>query len=102
VGLQKYRADEPGEPYKNGGVPWYSRWIGGPSLALIRNCATPFGPRTVYVTKEADTYFSLPAACKFKGRAVRGFVMYENESMVFVPYRNTWVYPHNDKDFSCS
>lgn len=66
MGLQKYRADEKGSECSNGAIPWYSMWMGGPSLALIRNCPTPWGPRTVYVRGEPDTWFSIPAACEIR------------------------------------
>jgi hypothetical protein len=78
MGLQKFRADEEHAPYANGGRPFYTRWMGGPSLALVRNCPTMFGPRTVYATGEADTYFSLPAACTVRGRWVRGFLTFDD------------------------
>jgi len=94
MGLQKYRADSAGEPYPNGAVPWFTEWMGGPTLALFRDCPTPFGPRTVYVTGEADTYFSLPAACQFRGRAVRGWVGFDENGPEFYPDRDSWVYPH--------
>jgi hypothetical protein len=46
-------------------------------LAGIRNC--PFRDeadlrRTVYVTGEADTYFTVPAVCKIEGKRVKGFL----------------------------
>ena len=81
MGLQKYRADIKGEPQANGAVPFYTKWIGGPSLALVRNCPIRntvldegVSPRTVYVTGEPDTFFSQPAACKYKGRTLRGYL----------------------------
>ncbi len=94
MGLQRYRADEPHDPYSDGAVPWYTRWIGGPSLALIRNCKTPMGRRTVYITGEPDTFFSQPAAIKFKGRDVRGWIGFEDGVPEFHPGRWTWVHPH--------
>jgi hypothetical protein len=93
MGLQKYRADEAGTPYPSGAIPWYTSWMGGPSLALIRECPTPFGPRTVYVRGEADTFFSLPSACRWKGRDVRGFLSLTDGEVTFTPYSNSWVYP---------
>lgn len=74
MGLQKYRADEPGEPDARGACPWYTRWMGGPTIALIRNCPTPFGPRTVYIKGEADTFFSLPAKCRVGKVTYHGYV----------------------------
>lgn len=74
MGLQKYRADIAGEKQSNGAQPYYARWMGGPSLALVRECPTPHGPRTVYVRGEADTYFSVPAACSYNGKVITGYL----------------------------
>lgn len=77
MGLQKYRADEPGEKQANGATPFYTRWMGGPTLALVRECPIENGeipPRTVYVRGEPDTWFSIPAACRFKGHTITGFI----------------------------
>lgn len=93
MGLQKYRADEEGEKNTNGSVAWYSKWVGGPSLALIRNCPVKFrlmdqgvpvseetiAPRTVYITSEPDTMFSTPAACRYKKKDIRGYVKFETD-----------------------
>lgn len=77
MGLQRYRADVATPTQPNGATVWY-RWMGGPTLALIRNCpvvnSTCITPRTVYVTGEADTWFSVPAACTYKRKVVRGYI----------------------------
>ena len=83
MGLQKYRADEQGEKQSSGAVPWYARWMGGPTLALVRDCPTPFGPRTVYVRGEPDTFFSIPAACRVKGKTITGWLGCEDGSWSF-------------------
>jgi hypothetical protein len=87
MGLQKFRADESGEAYPNGAVPHYTRWMGGPTLALVRNCpivgVDNVSPRTVYVRDHADTYFSVPAACKIKGKTIRGSLCYQDDNLVF-------------------
>ncbi len=75
MGLQKFRADIQGEAQKDGAIPFYARWMGGPSLALVRHCQTPFGPRTVYIRGSADTWFSIPAACAFRGRTITGYII---------------------------
>jgi hypothetical protein len=85
MGRQKFRADEADHPDSNGAVKWYSRWVGGPTLSKIQNCPTPFGPRTVYITGHADTYFSLPAACRVNGATVRGFVSFRDGLVQFTP-----------------
>jgi len=92
MGLQKYRADVEGEQQKNGGVPAYAKWMGGPSLALVRNCkieGAELSPRTVYVRGEADTFFSIPAACQHKGKIVRGYLTVDdNQEYVFRAYKD--------------
>ena len=80
MGLQRYRADVAGKKQANGGTPWYADWIGGPTLAFIRDCPisnAPLGltselsrPRTVYTTGEPDACFGIPAACRY--RVVKG------------------------------
>jgi len=74
MGLQKYRADKAGEKQGNGATPWYAQWMGGDTLALLRDCPTPHGPRTVYVRGEPLTYSSIPAACSFKGKTITGYI----------------------------
>lgn len=77
MGLQKYRVDIEGSVQADGGQPCYTRWMGGPSLALIRKCRIQnrdWPARTVYIRGEADTYFTLPAACRVKGKNVTGYV----------------------------
>lgn len=101
MGLQKFRADKPEKPRPNGSVAWYTRWVGGPSLALVRNCDTPFGPRTVYATGEPDTWFSVPAACSFKGRTVRGYLTSNENGWEFTAYRYSWAFPHVDREDPC-
>ena len=83
MGLQKLRADMADAPAKNGAIAWFTRWIGGPTLALIRNCPTPFGPRTVYIQGEPDTFFSVPAACTFRKRTIHGYVTCEDGQWTF-------------------
>ena len=100
MGLQKYRSDLQGEAQKNGAIPCYSKWIGGPSLALVRNCPIRnialdegISPRTVYVQGEADTFFSIPAACVYKGRTLRGYLTTtdDNGDYEFRCYKNQGV-----------
>ena len=87
MGLQKFRADIKGDTDKNGAISFYAKWMGGPSLSLIRNCPTPFGPRTVYIRGEADTFFSIPAACTVKGKTIKGWLGCEEGNWVFHPYK---------------
>jgi hypothetical protein len=85
--MQKYRADR-SEHQSDNATVWRSEWIGGPSLARINNCrlATLAGDmrRTVYITGEPDTWFSVPAVCRVAGCRVRGYVTSEdNGCLVF-------------------
>jgi len=88
MSLQKYRADIQGETKLNGSIPFYASWMGGPSLALIRLCPIDMpetSPRTVYITGEPDTYFSIPAAITVKRKTVKGFVMCDEQGYTFHP-----------------
>lgn len=88
MGIKKYRDDIRGEKQKNGGIPFFTHWMWGPSLSLIRDCETPFGRRTVYVQGAAETFFSIPAAIEFRRRKIHGFVsMDDDKNYVFTPYR---------------
>lgn len=77
MGLQKFRFDREGEPYPNGGVPVYTDWVGGPSLAAVRNCkivGVDVPERTAYVQGEPDTFFSIPAKVKIFGKTATGWL----------------------------
>ncbi len=90
MGLAKYRSDIQGDPCPNGSVPHYAKWIGGPTLAKIVNCPVKdeiMPVRTVYIRSEPDTMFSIPAACSFKGKTVKGYVPCDETGFVFNPYR---------------
>jgi hypothetical protein len=86
--LQKYRADKQGVKSDNGSIPWYTNWMGGPSIALVRNCPCFINgenvtARSVYVRGDADTYFSIPAACRIKGKDVRGYLTADEKGFTF-------------------
>lgn len=85
--MQKYRADI-SETQPDGAIVWRAQWMGGPSLAKINNCRLEnlAGDMraTVYITGEADTYFSIPAVCKIMGKRVKGYVTSDdNHNLVF-------------------
>ena len=84
--MQKYRADI-SETQKDGAIVWRADWIGGPSLAKIENCQLECLQgdirRTVYITGEADSYFSIPAVCKLYGKRVKGYVTGTETGLVF-------------------
>lgn len=82
MGLQKYRADQKGDKQKNGATPWYTHWLGGPSLALVRDCPienTTISPRVVYVRGEAYTFSALPAACRYRGKTITGYITTDDD-----------------------
>lgn len=85
--MQKYRADRQGETCANGAIPWHADWIGGPSLALVKQCPvnwqTDGATVTAYVTGEADTWFSIPAVCRYLGRRVKGYITTDDFGYVF-------------------
>lgn len=96
MGLQRFRFDEqrPAEP--NGSIACYSRWAGGPTLAGVRMCPTPWGPKTVYATAHPDTFFSVPAAFELrengKRYTVRGYLCRSStedlDGFTFRPYQH--------------
>jgi hypothetical protein len=83
--MQRYRADR-AEQQSDGATCWYADWMGGPSLAKIENCrlANLQGDmrRTVYITGDADTVFSIPAVTKIGGCRVRGYVTNDGDGLL--------------------
>lgn len=85
--MQKYRADK-SKKQADGAIVWRAEWMFGPSLARVNNCRLEnlAGDmrRTVYVTGEADTWFSIPAVCKLAGKRVRGYLTSDDDkNLVF-------------------
>lgn len=85
--MQKYRADI-SETQADGAVVWSADWMGGPTLAKIVNCRLENLAgnmrRTVYITGDPDTYFSIPAVCKLMGCRIKGYVTGDGEgNLVF-------------------
>ncbi len=89
--MQKYRADT-SRAQDDGAVLWFTKWIGGPSLAKIENCRlnSLAGDmrRTVYITGEHDTFFSQPAICKIQGCRVKGFVTGDDDGNLYFHHQN--------------
>jgi hypothetical protein len=85
--MQKYRADK-SEQMQDGSIAWFADWIGGPILSKIEKCrlANLEGDmrRTVYITGEADTYFSIPAVCSLGGCRVKGYVTCDTDSGSYI------------------
>ncbi len=97
MSLQKYRADE-AVVQPDGATCWYARWMGGPTLAKVQACRVAnsyISRRTVYVTGEADTWFSVPAACTYKRRTVRGYLTSDDNG-------NTVFRVHSDDPTYCT
>lgn len=83
----RYRADE-AHQQPDGATAWYAKWMGGPTLAKIENCRLENMAgdmrRTVTVTGEPDTAFSIPAQCSVAGVKVKGYVTEDdNGNLVF-------------------
>ena len=86
--MKKFIAREKHE-FPNGAIGWRP---GGPM-----DCLGPFAKvdkcpidgtcvrLTCYATNYADTYFSVPAATRYKGKAVKGYFTMRDEGCVFVP-----------------
>lgn len=53
----------------------YAIWMGGPTLSAIGGCRCADKPRMVEISGQPDTFFSIPAKVKVKGKTVSGFVM---------------------------
>lgn len=90
MGLQKFAAREP-FTFPNGAIGWRP---GGPM-----DCLGPYAKvtgcpvhgfegftRTVYATGYADTFFSVPAACTYRGYTVRGYLTLDDGAIEFRPY----------------
>jgi hypothetical protein len=79
--MQKYRADK-ATRQADGAIVW-REWWGGEPLARINNCRIESMAgemrRSVYVTGEADTWFSIPASCRIQGCYVRGYITSDDE-----------------------
>lgn len=79
--MPRLRLDREGTPQPNGSVPVYADWMGGPSLAAIRNCpiAGTDYRRSARITAEPDTYFSQPAEVILFGVKVKGYITTSDE-----------------------
>jgi hypothetical protein len=85
--MQKYRADK-AETQLDGAKVWYAPWMGGPTIAKITNCRlanlVSEPRRSVYITGEPDTYFSVPAVTRYMGKRIKGYVTSEDDgNLVF-------------------
>jgi hypothetical protein len=83
--MQRYRADK-AETQQDGAKVWRAHWMGG--LAKIEQCrlANLAGEprRSVYITGEPDTFFSIPAVTRYMGKRIKGYVTGDDDgNLVF-------------------
>ena len=66
------------EKQADGATVWTAEGMGGRSLARINDCRLENLQgdmrSTVYITGEADTWFSIPAVCRLMGKRIKGYV----------------------------
>jgi hypothetical protein len=79
--MQRFRADT-AQTQPDGAVRWYSKWIGGPTLAKINKCRVDGTDLrlAVYVTGDVDTWFSTPAATRYRGKYIAGYITGESDA----------------------
>lgn len=87
--MQKFIAREK-IVYNNGAIGWRP---GGPfdclgPWAKVQNCPIKGTEirRTAYATSYANTYFSIPAVTRYKGRRITGYFTMLDDNPVFVPH----------------
>jgi hypothetical protein len=81
---QRFRFDIVGETQANGSIPVYTKWLYGPTLAGVRKCPCPDGiARTVFCQSGPDTFFSIPAALRIKGKYTKGFITHNENGYEF-------------------
>lgn len=85
--MTKYRCDK-SETQADGAKVWSAQWLGGPTIAKIENCRLENLQgdmrRTVIITGDADSAFSIPAQCSIGGKRVKGYVTLDDErNLVF-------------------
>jgi hypothetical protein len=89
----KYRCDESREQ-PDGGIQWFAKWMGGPTLSKVENCrlANLAGDmrRSVTITGDADTWFSIPAECSIAGVKVKGYVTSDSNNGENLVFRHTY------------
>lgn len=86
--MQKFAARQKCE-FKNGAIGWSP---GGPMdclgpYAKVQNCPIRGTNlrRTCYATGYADTYFSIPACTRYRGKYIGGFLTGVEGGIEFVP-----------------
>lgn len=58
-------------------------------FAKVRNCPVEGESRryTCYAQRHADSYFSIPAATRIRGKYIRGFFSQSADGIIFYPYK---------------
>jgi len=81
MSIAKYRSDVKDAPCANGSIMWRTKWMGGRTPAKVENCPIDgdMTPRMVYVQGDADSFFSIPAACSYKGKRVNGWLEFNSD-----------------------
>lgn len=86
--MQKFHGRERFE-FPNGAIGWRP---GGPMdclgpYAKVQNCPVEGEERryTCYATGYADTFFSVPACTRIRGKYVGGFFMLDHDNVKFIP-----------------
>ena len=81
MSMLNFRADFSRTDEINQAILWFSNWFGGPTLAKISNCPIHGTDKrlTVYITGHPDTWFSVPAATRYRGKYIAGYVTYDSE-----------------------
>lgn len=90
--MQKFRAKDSHE-FANGAVGWAPGGCFdclGP-YAKVQNCPVEGHTRryTCYATGYADTFFSVPAATRIKGKYIRGYFTVTDGAITFIPTDRT-------------
>lgn len=84
MGLQKFRIDFASPADTNGAITKHARVWGSSLLSVVANCPLRnLGDdtlrRTVYIRSDSpDTFFSIAAACKVKGKTIKGYVTWDD------------------------
>ena len=93
----RYRCDT-SRPNPDGSTSHYAEWFGGPTLAKISDCLCEDGNRrTVEITGGPDSFFSVPAAVRVKGKRIKGFIT----TLDFAPHHNATVFVSTDRPGIC-
>ena len=86
---QRFYASQDTMKWPNGAI---GHRPGGPfdclgPYAKVRNCPVDgeSRPYTVYATNYADTYFSVPACTRIRGKYVKGILTLSDNGPVFTP-----------------